>query len=48
METFHTGQRIPATRTYTFVGHMESNTCSLRQDEKKRYNWSLEKHFHLV
>jgi hypothetical protein len=34
METFHTGERAPSTRMYTFVGHMESSTCGLRQDEK--------------
>jgi len=34
METFHTGERAPSTRMYTFVGHMESSTCSLRQDER--------------
>jgi len=47
METFHTGERAPSTRMYTFVGHWK--VAHVASDKmKKTYPCPLEKHFHLV
>ena len=35
MGTFHTGQRAPTRRTYTFVGHMQSSKCKPTENEKR-------------